>query len=50
MAHSQGEGFQWVGLTVLGLVAGLALALPPPLCRFRIGNSNHSYALISRTS
>src|SRR6202047_812643 len=28
MAHSQGEGFQWVGLTVLGLVAGLALALP----------------------
>src|ERR1700686_3787762 len=28
MAHSHGEGFQWVGLTVLGLVAGLALALP----------------------
>jgi len=28
MAHGRGEGFQWVGLTVLGLVAGLALALP----------------------
>src|ERR1700686_1400712 len=28
MAHSHGEGFQWVGLTVLGLVGGLALALP----------------------
>ena len=28
MVHSRGEGFQWVVLTVLGLVAGLALALP----------------------
>ena len=28
MAPNQGEGFQWAALTVLGLVAGLALALP----------------------
>jgi len=28
MFSNQGEGFQWAALTVLGLVAGLALALP----------------------
>jgi hypothetical protein len=40
MAHSQGEVFQWVALTVVGLVAGLALALPLGGAHLRCVGSN----------
>src|SRR5260370_2537864 len=36
MFSNQGEGFQWAALTVLGLVAGLALALPMGVPLFAI--------------